>query len=160
MLIKEATQAGARESMACNELGISRRTLQRWRSEATPLEDQRPLAKRPVPQNKLSEEETQEILSVVNQPEYQSLPPSQIVPLLADKGIYIASESTFYRVLRDFKLQHHRGRSKAPISKPISTHCATGPNQVWMWDYSDKKVIPTYDGHVRKSKSIQAVLSE
>lgn len=133
-LIKEATQAGARETMACNELGISRRTLQRWRSEATPLEDQRPLAKRPSPRNKLTQEETQEIVSIVNQPEYQSLPPSQIVPMLADEGIYIASESTFYRTLRHHNLQHHRGRSKAPISKPISTHCATGPNQVWMWD--------------------------
>ena len=134
MLIKEATEAGAREAVACEELGISLRTLQRWRSVATPLEDQRPVAKRPVPRNKLSEEETQEILSVVNQPEYQSLPPSQIVPMLADKGIYIASESTFYRVLREQNLQHHRGRSKAPSRKLISTHRATGPNQVWMWD--------------------------
>ena len=42
MLIEEATLAGAREKMACKELGISQRTLQRWRSDATPLEDQRP----------------------------------------------------------------------------------------------------------------------
>lgn len=133
-LIKEAVQAGAREEVACKELGISLRTLQRWRSDATPLEDQRPFAKRPVPHNKLSQEETQEILTVVNKPEYKSLPPSQIVPMLADKGIYIASESTFYRTLRKHNLQHHRGFSKAPSNRPISTHCATGPNQVWMWD--------------------------
>lgn len=120
--------------MACKELGISRRTLQRWRSDATPLEDQRPFAKRPAPQNKLTVEETQEIVAVVNEPEFQSLPPSQIVPILADRGIYIASESTFYRVLKNHNLQHHRGRSKKPSSKPISTHSATGPNQVWMWD--------------------------
>lgn len=106
MLIKEAIQAGARETMACNELGISRRTLQRWRSETTPLEDQRPFVKRPSPRNKLTQEETREIVSVVNQPEYQSLPPSQIVPMLADQGIYIASESTFYRILRHHNLQH------------------------------------------------------
>ncbi len=118
-LIKEAVQAGARETAACKELGISLRTLQRWRSDATPLEDQRPLAKRPVPHNKLSQEEAQEILAVVNQPDYKSLPPSQIVPMLADKGIYIASESTFYRTLRKYNLQHHRGFSKAPRSKPI-----------------------------------------
>ena len=31
-------------------------------------------------------------MEVVNQPEFQSLPPSQIVPILADQGIYIASE--------------------------------------------------------------------
>lgn len=134
LLIKEATQAGAHEEMACKEMGISLRTLQRWRSDTSPLEDQRPFAEHPVPRNKLTETETQEIISVVNQPAFQSLPPSQIVPILADKGIYLASESTFYRVLRNHNMQYHRGRSKKPSSKPISTHCATGPNQVWMWD--------------------------
>ncbi len=133
-LIDEATLAGARTKMACKELGISQRTLQRWKSDKTPLEDQRPLAVRPMPKNKLNDEEKQTILEVVNQPEFQSLPPSQIVPILADREIYIASESTFYRVLRNSNMQHHRGRSKAPVNRPISTHCATGPNQVWMWD--------------------------
>jgi len=56
------------------------------------------------------------------------------VPILADQGTYIASESTMYRVLKENNMQHHRGRSKKPSAKPISTHCATGPNQVWMWD--------------------------
>ena len=133
-LIKEAVTNGAREKLACKELGISRRTLQRWRSNATPLEDQRPYAERTVPKNKLSEEERETIIQTMNQPEYKSLPPSQIVPRLADEGVYIASESTIYRVLKEKDMQHHRGRSKKPISKPISTHCATGPNQVWMWD--------------------------
>jgi len=133
-LIKEAVSNGAREEKACEELGISRRTVQRWRSNRTPVDDQRPYAERPTPKNKLSEEERKTIVQTVNQPEYQSLPPSQIVPRLADEGVYIASESTVYRVLKENDMQHHRGRSKKPNAKPISTHCATGPNQVWMWD--------------------------
>lgn len=133
-LIKEAVSSGAREKMACKELGISQRTLQRWRSEQTPFEDQRPVVKRPTPKNKLSDEERETIIQTVNQPEFKSLPPSQIVPRLADEGIYIASESTMYRVLKEQGMQHHRGRSKKPGVKPISTHYATGPNQVWMWD--------------------------
>lgn len=120
--------------MACQELGICQRTLLRWQNVKTPLEDQRPFAKHPTPYNKLTEEETGKILAVVNESKFQSLPPSQIVPILADQGIYLASESTFYRVLRDQNMQHHRGRSKRPRSKPLSTHRATGPNQVWMWD--------------------------
>lgn len=134
LLIEEASEAGAREKMGCEELGISQRTLQRWRNEATPLEDQRALAKRPAPCNKLSSEEIRAIIKVANQPEFQSLPPSQIVPILADREIYLASESSFYRVLKNHDMQHHRGRSKRPVNKPISTHCATAPNQVWMWD--------------------------
>lgn len=136
MLIEEAKENGAREIKACQELGISQRTLQRWKSPATPLEDQRPTAIRPAPANKLSEIEVQQVLKIVNDPKYQSLPPSQIVPILADQEEYIASESTMYRILKEHNMQHHRGRSKKPSSKPISTHCATGPNQVWMWDIS------------------------
>ena len=134
MLISEAKEAGARESIACQELGINQRTLQRWRSKGAPSEDRRPLAKRPVPYNKLSEEETMAVIDTANQPEFQSMPPSQIVPILADRGVYLASESTFYRILRSHDLQHHRGRSSKPVAKPASTHCATAPNQVWMWD--------------------------
>jgi putative transposase len=134
MLIDEAKTRGAREIKACEELGISLRTLQRWRSEKTPEGDQRPDAKRPPPKNKLTPEEEQAVIEVANSPAYQSLPPSQIVPSLADQGIYIASESTFYRVLKNHQMQHHRGRSQKSVSKPQATHCATGPNQVWMWD--------------------------
>ncbi len=119
--------------MACKVLGISQRTLQRWRSSLSPDEDQRKHAKR-KPANKLSPDEREAIIKTANQPEFKSLPPSQIVPRLADEGIYIASESTFYRVLKENNMQYHRGRAKKPGSKPISTHCATGPNQVWMWD--------------------------
>jgi len=55
---------------------------------------------------------------------------------LADKGLYIASESTMYRVLKQHNLQHHRGKAKKPSNRPISTHSSNGPNQVWMWDIS------------------------
>lgn len=133
-LIEEAVKSGAREKIACQEMGIHPRTLQRWRNNGEPLEDRRPLAQRPTPKNKLTAEEVQAIIDVVSQPEFQSLPPSQIVPSLADQNIYIASESTFYRVLRKRQMQHHRGRSLTPSKRPISTHCATGSNQVWMWD--------------------------
>ena len=96
--------------------------------------DQRPIAERPVPKNKLSEEEKEEILTVVTQEEYADLPPTQIVPKLADKGTYIASESTFYRVLRGENMQHHRGRSQKPERRIPESHLATLPNQVWTWD--------------------------
>ena len=128
-LIDETVKAGAREKMACREIGISQRTLQRWR-EAETLQDQRQVVKRPTPKNKLTKAERDAIVAIVNSEVFQSLPPSQIVPTLADNMIYIASESTFYRVLREHDQQHHRGRSKVPTKKPLATHCATGPNQL------------------------------
>lgn len=133
-LIDEAVAAGARQHKACAILELSPRTYQRWTREGTVSGDGRPGAERPTPANKLSAEEKQAILDVSNSPAFRSLPPSQIVPSLADEGCYLASESSFYRVLREASQQHHRGRSAAPQSKPLSTHCASGPNQVWCWD--------------------------
>jgi len=134
MLIQEAMASGARQSRACEELGLSVRTYQRWVQSGEVKSDGRPAARRPVPSNKLTEEERLEVLSLVNQPHYQSMPPSQIVPDLADKNVYVASESSFYRILRAADQQHHRGRSRAPEARSPRTHCATAPNQVWCWD--------------------------
>lgn len=66
--------------------------------------------------------------------EFVDLPPTQIVPKLADQCIYIASESSFYRVLREKKMQNHRGRSKKPEKRYPTSHLAIAPNQVWTWD--------------------------
>lgn len=122
-LVNEAVAAGARKDKACAELGISERTVQRWEQAGEIAADKRPTATRPEPANKLSEVERETILDTCHQPEYASLPPSQIVPRLVDQGRYLGSESTIYRVLREADEQHHRGRSRAPREpRPLSTH--------------------------------------
>ena len=134
-LIEEARAGGARLEPACKTLGITARTYQRWTCGGEVDFDGRPGAVRPEPINKLSATERARVLAVCHKPEYASLPPGQIVPSLADQGLYIASESTFYRVLHDVDEQHHRGRSSKPRRKsPPKGYCATGPNQVWTWD--------------------------
>jgi len=133
-LIQEANQNGARLAKACEELNISVRTYERWVSTGDVQEDQRPHAQRPTPKNKLTEEERQDVLEIVKKEEFVDLPPSQIVPKLADHGIYIASESSIYRILREEKMQQHRGQSKRPQTKLPESYLATAPNQVWTWD--------------------------
>jgi transposase InsO family protein len=117
-------------------LDISLRTFQRWVQDGddSVSADSRTTNARPEPANKLSEDEREQILAVANSEEFASLPPSQIVPALADRGVFIASESSFYRVLKAASQQHHRGRAKKPSSRVVTSHCATGPNQVWSWD--------------------------
>lgn len=134
MLVKEAVCAGARQSKACAILGISCRTLRRWHNAAS-LTDQRTCPKPRKYPHALSKAEKVAMIAICNSEEYKSLPPSQIVPRLADKGVYLASESSFYRVLREHNLQHHRGRSKAPQKPftPVPLH-ANSPNRVWSWD--------------------------
>lgn len=74
------------------------------------------------------------MLEIVKRKEFVDLPPSQIVPKLADQSIYIASESSFYRVLREENMQHPRGRSEKPERKLPESYMAMAPNQVWTWD--------------------------
>jgi hypothetical protein len=120
-------------------LEIDVRTLRRWqqqqRDEQRLVHRRRETAADRIPANKLSAEERARILTVCNELAHQSLPPSQIVPRLADNGEYLASESTFYRVLREADQQHRRGRAQAPrqVPKPQGFK-AEGPNQVWSWD--------------------------
>lgn len=130
-LIAEAVESGARLDVACEALGISARTVERWRSGQA--EDQR-RGPKTAPPNKLSAQERRKVLSVVNSPRFRDLSPNQIVPLLADDGRYLASESTVYRILREEDLLQHRGRSRAPTRRRPTEHVATGPNQVWSWD--------------------------
>lgn len=133
--IDEACAAGARVTAACRVVAISPRTLQRWREEGSVKADGRLHAgQQREPANKLSEEERRQILAVANEPEFARMPPSQIVPILADRGRYIASESSFYRVLRDADQLAHRGKAKAPKRHRPTPLQASAANQLWSWD--------------------------
>ena len=116
--------------------GISVRTLQRWQvDEGLVTGDRRPAAPRPLAAHALSAEERAAVLQVANEPRFADLPPARIVPMLADEGTYLASESTFARILREHGQAQHRGRAKAPRkTRPPTTHVATAPRQVWCWD--------------------------
>ena len=133
-LIDAAVTAGARQRLACGVLGISCRTLRRWQAGVDDLADKRRGASGHA-NHALTVEEKAEIVAVCNRTEYQSLPPSQIVPDLADKGQYLASVASFYRVLHERNQVNRRGKAEPPrhIPKP-QAWVATKPNEVWSWD--------------------------
>ncbi|KKL98831.1 hypothetical protein LCGC14_1820490 [marine sediment metagenome] len=132
-LVDTAIKAGARQSAACDIIGISAKTIQRWGRPGN-AGDQR-LDTQREPANKLTELERRRILKVANEPEYADLSPAQMVPTLADEGRYIGSESTVYRTLKAEKQLSHRQKSKPAreIKKPRAL-MATGPNQIYSWD--------------------------
>ena len=130
--VEEAVKQGARSEAVCERLGISQRTVQRWQTQ--PQDARRgPLT---TPANKMSEAERRLVISAANCVEFRDVSPKQIVPRLADKGVYLGSESTFYRVLKSERLMAHRGRAKSPVPRPRPELFASGPNQVWTWDIS------------------------
>lgn len=132
-LVSVACLAGAKQEVACEIIGISTKTLQRWK-KAPEKKDAR-LSPEHSPKHKLSPLERQRIISIANQDEYANLPACQIVPRLADKGIYVASESSFYRVLNEHNQLKHRNKSKPArnVKKPRAL-TAIRANQIYSWD--------------------------
>jgi len=131
--INEARSSGARQAKACEVIGISAKTLQRW--EHPDNEQDGRIEAKHEPKNKLSELERQRVLKVANDAEFAHLAPTQIVPKLADQGRYIASESSFYRILNDNNQLQHRDKNKPArkVTKP-EAFTATAPNQIYTWD--------------------------
>ncbi|MEY4737245.1 MAG: hypothetical protein RL302_1564 [Pseudomonadota bacterium] len=134
--IQTARDAGARLEQVCEVAGIDERTLQRWNArEGLSKGDGRPKAVRPIPSHALSPDERAKLLSVANEARFAAVPPARIVPMLADEGVYLASESTFARVLRAHGQTARRGRAKVPRAKrQPTTHIASAVSQVWCWD--------------------------
>ena len=136
-LIQEACAGGARLKRVCSQIGLSERTVQRWQQPDAQDGDRRVvgLHERMEPPNKLSGIERHAAMAVLNGEEFKNLPPSQIVPRLADQGRYIASEATLYRLLHQAGQMAHRRLERAPQkrSKPRAL-TATDSNQIYCWD--------------------------
>jgi transposase InsO family protein len=131
-LVEEAVCAGARIDKACEQLGVCARSVARWRKEGGGEDRRKGPSTRAA--HTLTKEEKRRILETANLPEYRNLSPRQIVPLLADRGIYIASESSFYRVLAEAGQLTHRSRAKPAGHRKPKEHIARRPNEVWSWD--------------------------
>ena len=136
-LIEQAMQDGARLHNACGQIGLSARTVQRWLGPCAGAGDRRArtLRAKVAPPNKLSLAERDAAMQILNSNAFKDLPPSQIVPRLADAGQYVASESTMYRLLHQAGQMTHRRLERAPrkVSKPRAL-VATQPEQVYCWD--------------------------
>lgn len=131
-LIDEAVASGARVEKACDIVGISTRTLERWRADEECID--RRAGPRHAPAHQLTAAEKAKILEVANSPEFRDKSPKQIVPTLADRGEYFGSEASFYRVLREADQLKHRGRARRPSARRPKELIAKAPNQIWCWD--------------------------
>ncbi len=116
-------------------MGTSAKTFQRW-VKPDSQQDGRLIALH-EPKNKLTEIERQRIIKISNESDYAGLPPSKIVPKLADEGRYIASESMFHRVLKaENQLQHRQKLNPVRQVKKPRALTATAANQIYSWDTS------------------------
>ena len=111
-LISEAQASGARRGPACRVLGLSARTIERWRAD--PGAGDRRCGPRHRPSNALSAAEEAQVVTVLTSSRYAGLSPKQLAPQLADEGLYLASESTMYRVQRRLGLRTKKRTTTAP----------------------------------------------
>lgn len=129
-MIRSGQEAGASANQICQSIGISLRTLQRWKLNLTD--------KRKGPSlhpKKITAQEAKRILEVLNSAPYYDFSPHVVFAMLADRGKYLCSVSTMYRLLRKDDLLGHRGRAKRPEKGQLKIETkASKPNQVWCWD--------------------------
>ena len=117
---------------ACTLLGVSRSSLYRRRNPSPPATPApRPLAVHPAA---LGDDERTGLLAVLNNERFIDRAPAQIWATLLDEGVYLASVSTMYRLLRCHDQTRERRAQATHPAKKKPELLATAPNQVWSWD--------------------------
>ncbi len=121
---EEAVESEARPSLACAIVGLSLRTVERWRGSQPRDARHGPRA---MPADALSTTQRADVLVFVNSPSCRDASPHQIVTQLADAGVSVALESTIDRLLREAGQLSHRGRAQESVRCDVPANHATGP---------------------------------
>ncbi|MGH3990174.1 MAG: IS3 family transposase, partial [Pseudonocardiaceae bacterium] len=116
---------------ACELLGASRSSWYRRRRPPPVTPTPRAPAAHPAA---LGDHERADLLAVLNSQRFVDRSPAQIWAILLDEGVYLASVSTMYRLLRcHHQTRERRAQATHPAKKKPEL-LATGPNQIWSWD--------------------------
>jgi putative transposase len=120
---------------ACAAVGRPRATHYRHQAPAPP----RLRPARPAPPNKLTAAEACRVLGTLRSPRFVDLSPAQVFHILLDEGSYLASVSTFYRLLRAGGEVRERRRQASHPPRVRPELVARTPNAVWSWDITKLK---------------------
>jgi putative transposase len=117
---------------ACRAVGRPRSSHYRRHRHSPPSPTPERVAS--PPPRALSGVERKEVLRVLHDPEHVDEAPATVYAKLLDQGIYLASTSTMYRILRaeGEVTERRRQATHPPAVKPELL--ATRPNAVWSWD--------------------------
>lgn len=121
---------------ACAGMGVPRATYYRAIQPPEPLHTVRRPRISPLA---LSETEREAVLDVLHAPGYVDISPHTVYAMLLDEGIYLASVSTFYRVLRETSGTRPRRDERVHPAYARPELLAVGPREVWSWDITKIK---------------------
>ena len=123
--------AGVDTRRACGLVGRPRSTYY-WRRRPRPATAQR--RPRPRPANALSAAERDRVRALLCDPAFVDKAPAQVWACLLDQGIYLCSESTMYRILRENGQLRERRRQATHPSKAKPELVARRPAEIYSWD--------------------------
>ncbi|WP_415136334.1 IS3 family transposase [Microbacterium sp.] len=128
----ELAGAGVPTRHAAELTGVPRAT---WARAVARAQRPEPAALgRPAPVNKLTGLERAAVLAVLNSEEFVDKPPLQVYAILLERGQYVGSVSTMYRVLAENQQVRERRRLASHPPRKIPELIATSPGQVYSWD--------------------------
>jgi transposase InsO family protein len=138
-VIETSQNQGVSARRSCVILAIAHRRVVRWQQRARQGQSLANLSPGPSEAlHRILPEESDQIVAMAKSQEYADLSHRILAVTAGDKGLFQASFSTVYRVLKEHNLMSargpggaHNGNSKAPVRKDL-----TGPNQRWCWDIS------------------------
>jgi putative transposase len=120
---------------ACRAAGVPRASwYRRHRASAAPARRPAVPHRDRVQPRALAPAERQAILDALHSPRFADLAPAETWAILLDEGVYLGSQSTFYRLLRAAGETRERRRQAVHPAAVKPELVATGPNQVWSWD--------------------------
>jgi putative transposase len=90
-------------------------------------------ARRPQPRA-LAQPERDTVRALLNSPDFVDKAPATVYHELLDEGVYLASVSTMYRILRAHGEVHERRRQATHPARVKPELVATTPNACWSWD--------------------------
>lgn len=128
-----APQVGVRA--ACDAVGVAQASYYRRHRKSPVPQRPEPIPHRLRPQPRaLSAAERQVILDVLHSDRFADLAPAEVWAILLDEGVYLGSESTFYRLLRQAGEVRERRRQATHPATVKPELVAAAPNTVWSWD--------------------------
>jgi putative transposase len=129
----EQSAFGLRVEACAEAIGISRATAYRALQKPAVTSDVIASPARRSPRA-LDEAERDQLLALMNTERFQDQPPREVYGALLSDGLYIASVSTMYRVLRSAQQSQERRAQRAPVRYNAPAVVARRPNEVWVWD--------------------------
>jgi len=138
-VIETSQEQGVSARRSCLMLAIEHRRIIRWQHRVRQGQGLADLTSGPKePSHRMLSEEIDQIVAMAKSQEYVDLSHRILAVTACDKGLFQASFSTVYRVLKEQNLMTarrpggaHNGNLKAPVRKDL-----TGPHQRWCWDIS------------------------